>query len=373
MTQDNHVAQETQIEQARAAMHASQPRDRATRLRYNHEEMMGQPSALRETLEREQARIDEVAAWLVSRVHGRIYAIGCGDSWAIAQSLKSPYEALLELPFEPVQALEFNRFGRRFVGHGDLVIGISASGTTAETVHGLQAAREAGAITLGVTNKENSPFVQAADRTLLGHAMRRASFPTQASTVGIAALLALASCWARHQGARQLEAEAVRAWLNDLPPLAHQILKTSEPLARSLAERWVERDVFTFIGAGPGLAAARFGAAKIREGCEGYGWIIGTEEFHHYEVVQPGDPIFLVAPPDAAYTRALDVARGVRAMGGVLYSVLPEGEEAITALSEAVFAVPPVPEALVALPYTLPLQLAAWHIAQAKLEAGHLR
>jgi len=172
---------EARIEAERAAMRAHQPRDRATRLRYNYEELTSQPAAIRETLTVERDRIRAVARLLAERASGRIYGIGCGDSWSTCQAVHDTFEMLLDTPFAVMQALEFTRYGRRFVGASDVVIGLSASGTTAETVRGLQAAREAGALTIGVTNTEDSLFTQVPETYLLGRAIRRASFPTQAS------------------------------------------------------------------------------------------------------------------------------------------------------------------------------------------------
>lgn len=361
---------EAQIEAERAAMRAGQPRDRATRLRYNYEELVGQPAAIRETLVAERDRIEVVAQLLAERGRGRIYAIGCGDSWSTCQAVKDTFEIVLETPFEVLQALEFTRFGRRFVSKDDVVIGLSASGTTAETVRGLEAARAAGALTIGVTNSPNSPFTEVPEAYLLGRAMRRASFPTQASTVGLAALLALASEAARIRGVHVALVQELDDWLAALPAVVERVITEADPPAALLGPLWVDRTVFTFVGAGSGLAAAMFGAAKIREGCEGYGWVIGTEEFHHYEIVQAGDPVFLIAPQDESYFRAIDVARAVHEAGGVLYSVVPEGTTEVAELSMVAFHIPPMPAHLVGLPYTLPLQLAAWHISHAKLQVG---
>lgn len=360
---------EARIEVERAAMRAHQPRDRATRLRYNYEELTGQPAAIRATLTVERDRIRAVARLLAERAGGRIYGIGCGDSWSTCQAVRDTFEMLLDTPFAVMQALEFTRYGRRFVGANDVVIGLSASGTTAETVRGLQAAREAGALTIGVTNEEGSLFTQIPDTYLLGHAIRRASFPTQASTVGLATLIALASEAARARGLHDERVREADAWLGALPATVEQIIAAADPQAAGLGGRWVDRAAFLFVGAGPGLAAAMFGACKIREGCEGYGWALGTEEFHHYDIVHPGDPVFLIAPDDAAYPRAVDVARAAHDAGGILYSVVPEGETAIADRSAVAFRIPATPAHLVGLPYTLPMQLAAWHIAQAKLQA----
>ncbi len=360
------------IEQARAAMQAAQPRDRATRLRYNHEELVGQPAAIRETLLAERESIRAVAALLAGRCQGRIYGIGCGDSWASCVAVAALFESLLNVPFEAVQALEFARFGSRFVGEEDVVIGLSASGTTAETLRGLSLARAAGALTIGVTNNADSPFARVPDAYLRGHALRRASFPTQASTVGVALLLALACETARLRAVQPNDVAMVEGWLDGLPALVEQLVSTAEPLAEAIGAQLVNNTVFTFVGAGSGMAAAMYGAAKIREGCEGYGWVIGTEEFHHYEIAHAGEPVFLVAPDDPAYPRAVDVAREVERAGGLLYSIVPEGEEEIASRSAFAFHVPPVPPALVALPYAIPLQLAAWHIAHAKLKGGLL-
>ena len=333
------------IEAGREEMQAAQPRDWATRLRYNYEELIGQPEAIATTLTKERERIQDVADAFARRVDRRIYSIGCGDSWATSQAVRAPFEQLLGLPFEPLQALEFARYAVGTAGPGDAVIGLSASGTTPETAKGLELAREAGALTIGATMAADSPFTEVAERFLLVHAIRRASFPTQASTANLALLLALAAQTALQLGRNLDQARQFQMWLDDLPPLVAQIIAVSEPVAASIATRWLAQEAFTFVGAGPGLAAAMFGAAKIREGFEGYGWAIGTEEFHHYEIVHQGDPVFLVAPKDVAYSRAVDVAVEVKKAGGVLYSVITEGEETISAISDAAFYVPPLPTA----------------------------
>jgi glucosamine--fructose-6-phosphate aminotransferase (isomerizing) len=166
------------------------------------------------------------------------------------------------------------------------------------------------------------------------------------------------------------QAHQLKDWLLALPALVAQIINDSQAAAETLAAQWVDRDLFTFVGAGPGQAAARFGAAKICEGCEAIGWFIGTEEFHHYEIVREGDPVFLVAPDDSAKFRAIDVAQKIKRASGVLYSVVPAGEKEIAGLSASAFRIPATPPALVGLPYTIPLQLAAWYISQAKEQAS---
>ncbi len=360
------------MEAARESMQAAQPQDRPTRLRYNYEELVGQPAAIEKTLAVERNRIHSVAEQLSHRLSRRIYGIGCGDSWFATQAVRATFEQLLELPFEPLQALEFTRYASSLVGRGDVVIGLSASGTTAETLRGLEVARAAGAFTVGITMREESPFAKVPESYLLAHAMRRASFPTQASTTSMAVLLALAAETARLRDRHPEHVDQLKTWLLGLPSLVAQIISDSEPAAAALAPRWIHRDVFTFVGAGPGRSAAMFGAAKIREECEAIGWIIGVEEFHHYEIIQAGDPIFLVAPDDPAYFRAVDVAKAVQREGGVLYSIVSMEDVEIAGRSVVAFRIPSVPPTLVALPYTLPLQMIAWHIASAKLQAGRL-
>ncbi len=356
-----------QVEEQRAAMQAAQPAERATRLRANYEELVGQPGAIRETLSKEREQVERVAEQLARR-GGRIYGVGCGDSWITALAVEVAFEKLLAQPFEALQALEYARYALDLTGPEDAVLGLSASGTTAETLRGLNGARERGAYTVGITMRPDSLFARAAEGVLTAHARRRASFPTQASTTSLALMLAVAAHAGRRHGRSGELAQAILRWLEALPALLEHIIADSEPGARELAARWVDQDVFTFVGAGPGLAAARFGAAKIREGCEGIGWTIGTEEFHHYETGRRGAPFFLVAPDDASYARAVDVAHEVKRVGGTLYSVVAEDEAEIAAASDIFFRIPATPPVLVALPYTLPLQLAAWHISWAKAQ-----
>jgi glucosamine--fructose-6-phosphate aminotransferase (isomerizing) len=124
--------------------------------------------------------------------------------------------------------------------------------------------------------------------------------------------------------------------------------------------------MYLFSGGGPAFGAALFGAAKVKECSPDHAIAIPLEEFHHYNSQKHGEPLFLVAPEGRSVSRARDTALEGRRWGGTIYAVTTEGDHTLDDCTDEIVALPPVPEALAPLVYTVPLQLFAYHVAQAK-------
>jgi glucosamine--fructose-6-phosphate aminotransferase (isomerizing) len=360
-------------EQAKAlALPTDDPLDpkRRRRVEFTRTEMWQQPYCIAATLALEGAAIGEVAAAMARRPIDRVVMVGCGDSLASMIGVRRLFESLTGLPCEPVQALDFAYYGAETVGPGTLVVALSSSGVTVRTVEAFLLAKALGAVTLALTNTRGSALMNEADGCILIHAERK-GWPTQASTAAMAALARFAIDWAKlRPSPRTHRIDAAERALAAVPGLIGDVLAANEATVRALAEANAARTVFLSAGGGPSLAAAMFGAAKIKECTPDHAIAIPLEEFHHYNSQKAGDPLWLVAPAGPTVPRAVDTAAEGRRWGGKVYSVVTEGETALDRDSDAVLRLPAIEEALSALVYTVPLQMFAYEVAMAKFAAA---
>lgn len=358
-------------EQAKAlALPTDDPLDpkRRARVDFTRPEILEQPDCIRKTLASQHDAVRDIAADLAKAPLKRIALVGCGDSLAVMVAVRKLFEDLLDVPTEPMQALDFAYYFNRPLGPETLVVTLSSSGVTTRTVEAMLMARARGARTLALSNTPGSALMEFSDRGLLVQAERK-GWPTQASTAAIALLadLAIAIARARKPSA---EAETLAAALAATPATIGSVIGEHEAAIEKLAIAEAARSVYLFAGAGPSYAAALFGAAKIKECTPDHAIAIPLEEFHHYNSQKAGDPLFIVAPSGPSVPRARDTAAEGRRWGGTIFSVVTDGDTSLDGLSDAVIALPKMPEALSALVYTVPLQLFAYHSAMAKFRAA---
>jgi glucosamine--fructose-6-phosphate aminotransferase (isomerizing) len=353
--------------QASVALPTDEPLDAGRRRRVvrTRPEIFGQPEAIRATLKEERQAIREVAGAFAVAPPARIYLVGCGDSLTVMIGAQMALEELLHVPCEPVQALDFAYYRQVVLGRDALVIALSSSGATPRTVEALLAAKARGAHTLALSNTPTSALMAESEWGLRIHAERH-GWPTQASTAALALLVQFGLDLALAQGGETPAARRLQAGLDAVPGQIEATLRRWEEAIAAIAEREAEAHIFLYTGGGPAYAAALFGAAKVKECTPDHGIAIPLEEFHHYNSQKRGDPLFLIAPRGPSLPRARDTATDGRRWGGRVYSIATEGGGELDECSDAVLALPEVPEELVALLYTVPLQLFAYHVAMAK-------
>ncbi len=156
----------------------------------------------------------------------------------------------------------------------------------------------------------------------------RVGWPTQSSTAALALLLELAI----RVGERRVPTTAapLRAAFDELPDVMAHVLQRIDPLIAKIANDEVEAGVQTvlFCGAGPNLASAIVGAAKVKECTTLHAMEIQVEEYHHYNSQKAGEPLFLLAPSGPSVPRAVDTGTDALRWGGRLYVVTTDGERA---------------------------------------------
>ncbi|MCW2520236.1 MAG: hypothetical protein JWR46_2855 [Mycobacterium sp.] len=331
-------------------------------------ELFGQPAAIRATLEANATTLDAIADRLAAGVR-RVVLVGCGDSLAVMVAARRALESMLGVPCEPVQSLEFAYYQADLVDEGSAVIALSSSGETTRTVEALLMAQHRGSYTVAITNTGGSTLQTEASTSLKVEATR-VGWPTQSSTAALALLLELAI----RVGERRvpIEAATLRAAFTGLPDDMAGVLDRIDPQIADIAESEVAAGVrnVLFSGAGPNLASAIVGAAKVKECTTLHAVDIQVEEYHHYNSQKAGEPLFLLAPSGPSVPRAVDTGRDALRWDGRLYVVTTEGERAFDDLAGRVITLPPVPESLSPLLYLLPVQLIGYHLGLSSYAAA---
>jgi glutamine---fructose-6-phosphate transaminase (isomerizing) len=348
---------------------------------YLLKEMMEQPSAaqrallgrivpdkdggLAPSLPELQSLIDSGALARFSRV----VLLACGTSYYASLIARAMLERWARLPVEPWIASEF-RYGDAVVGPETLVITITQSGETADTIAAVRKAKAAGATVIGITNTVGSALTREVDATLFMQAGPEISVPATKSFVAsvlVLTILSLAIARARDT----LESVAVTDLLRQvetLPVLMEEILDIAEDpenhihqVARGLAECHSAM----FIGRGVGYAIAREGALKLKEvsyvHAEGYP--AGELKHGPITLLDQHTPLVAIATQGATYEKTISNIQEVRARNARVIAVATTGDKLIGEHAEDVFYIPAVDELLTPTLAVIPLQLLAYYTA----------
>ena len=342
---------------------------------YRHfmlKEMYEQPRAVTDTIRGRVAPetgavvLTEVALDpSVLRAIDRVVLIACGTSYHAAMVGRAMIERLAGLPAETDLASEF-RYREAVVGPTTLIVALSQSGETADTLGAVKAARLRGCPILAITNVVGSALAREATGALYTHAgpeIGVASSKTFTATIVAVYLLAL---WlGRQRGA--LAAGDVSKHIQELleiPRLMEATLELEPKLAELAREVSHYRD-FLYLGRGVQYPIALEGALKLKElsyiHAEGYA---GGEMKHGpIALIDDGMPVVALAPRDAAYERMLGNVEEVRAREGKIIAVVHQGDRELAAKAHHLIPVPPCADLLAPLLTVIPLQLLAYHVA----------
>ena len=333
---------------------------RLRRNSYTYDELCGQPEKIRETISLEKDAIKETARILTQRPIHQIYMVGCGDSLAALRGTRNFLESLLEIPCKEEDPLDFAYFNSNAVDENTLVLALSSSGRTVRVVEALLVARARGAQTLALSNTPMSPLMQSATAGVIIHASRR-GWPTQSSTSAMAAVIQLGIELGRCMGKEKADYYEVE--FNKVPELMEQAIAMTEESVKKLAKKLYKKKIFFFCGGGPFYTCAEYGSAKVKEATPGYAVPVPLEEFHHYNTVKQGDPLFLIAPPGMSTQRAQETIWASRVLGGEIVLLTADDEEELISEVEQVICLPKGEECFANFVYSIPLQLFGNYLA----------
>jgi glucosamine--fructose-6-phosphate aminotransferase (isomerizing) len=297
----------------------------------------------------------------------KIYTTGCGDSYFAGVATELAFLQFAGIDAQPVEALNFSRY---LVGHtpaDSALVAISNSGRVSRTIEATRRAK--GRLSAwAITDAPDSPLGQAADWILSPRipAMRSGGTGTRSYLASLLALYALAIHLGQLRGVLKA---------TDEQHLSRELARTSEYIAATLEAnrkqvatfaQACQSDTLYFVGGGPNLATAHYGAAKVMEALSLNGVSVDLEEWAHlqFHTTGPDTLYILIAPPGAAYDRALEQAQGIRDSGGRLMVVVDVADTQLSSQAEVAFKVnSPDLEALSPLVYCIPLQLLAAELA----------
>jgi glucosamine--fructose-6-phosphate aminotransferase (isomerizing) len=305
--------------------------------------------------------LDAAAAQAIQR----IVLVACGTSWHAGLIARSMIERLAGIPAEVDLASEF-RYRDAIVGPETLIVAISQSGETADTIGAVKAAKLKGCPVVAITNVVGSALAREATGILQMHAGPEIGVAsTKAFSTMIVAGYLLAVWLGRQRGV--LTPEETKKRLHDLvevPRLIEQTLELDGAIA-DLARQLSNARDFLYLGRGLQFPIALEGALKLKEisyiHAEGY----AGGEMKHGPIALIADrlPVVALVPRDSSYERMLGNMEEVRAREGMLIAITHPNDRAAASKAEHVIEVPPAAELLAPLVTVIPLQLLAYHVA----------
>ena len=295
----------------------------------------------------------------------RVIIVGMGTSLHAAAVGARIFEALARVPAEAENASEF-RYRDPVINPATLVISISQSGETVDTLAAMEEAKSRGAGLIAVTNNEFSQAAVLADTTLdirAGPEIGVAS--TKCLTNSILALYLVASYMGRARGL--ISGGQVTQMVDDLarlPSLISRALETDNAV-REIARRLYKTNNYLYLGRGISYPVAMEGALKLKEisYCHAEGYQAGEMKHGPIALIDEDMPVVALALRDRLYPKMLGNIEEVKARDGKVIAIATEGDEDIAARADHVIHVPPTPELLSPLVSVIPLQLFAYHVA----------
>ncbi len=339
-------------------------------------EIHEQPRALEDTL---RGRLDRENADIHGREIGlsdedaravrRVYLVACGTSHHAAMVGRYYLEQIAKIPATVELASEFR--GRDpLVGEGDLVVAVSQSGETIDTLMAAREAKEQGARILAIANVIGSAIPRLAHGALYTYAGPEIGVAsTKCFSTQVATLLMLAIWLARRRGTLdEAGARELIEGLARLPSQMRDVVIGTRQLVANLAKRYRDARDVLFLGRGYSFPIALEGALKLKEisyvHAEGYA--AGEMKHGPIALIDAQVPVLVLMPRDRWYERTVSNVAEVMAREGRVVAIASEGDEAAQRLAEDVLEIPLVPEPLTPMLSVLPMQLYAYYVADFK-------
>lgn len=298
----------------------------------------------------------------------RIIIVACGTSWHAGLVAEYLIEEFCRIPVEVEYASEF-RYRNPIIHKGDVIIAISQSGETADTLVALENAKEKGAIIFGVVNAVGSSISRmshAGAYTHSGPEIGVASTKAFTGQLAVLTLMALKIAKAKNTIDHGQYMNLLNQ-LNLVPEKVAEILKNTDNI-RKIAEKYANATDFLFLGRGYNFPVALEGALKLKEisyiHAEGY----PAAEMKHGPIalVDENLPVVFVATRDRYYEKIVSNVQEIKARKGKIICVVTEGDTHIPELADDVIIVPDIPEALGPMLSVIPLQLLSYYVGLSK-------
>ena len=295
----------------------------------------------------------------------RIIVLACGTSWHSGLVAEYLFEEYCRIPVEVEYASEF-RYRNPVIHEGDIVIAISQSGETADTLAAIELAKSKGAIILGIVNVVGSSISRVTHEGAYLHTGPEIGVAsTKAFTGQLSVLIMIALRVAHMKGTiTQTRYKELLVELSNIPSKIKEVLDNNT-VVEEIAARFKDATNFIYLGRGYNFPVALEGALKLKEisyiHAEGY----PAAEMKHGPIalIDEEMPVVFIATRDSSYDKVVSNIQEVKARKGIVIAVVTKGDALIPALADYVIEVPPCEEALMPLVSVIPLQLLSYHIA----------
>lgn len=334
-------------------------------------EIHEQPRVVRDTLVGRmvggELDIDELGLTMEElNLIDRVYVIACGTSFHAGLIAKNLIEAWARIPCEVEAASEF-RYRNPIITPSTLVVAVSQSGETADTLAAIRDARIKGAKVFGITNVVGSPVARESDGVIYTKANKEIAVASTKSFIGqVVSLTLLALLLAQVKG--KLTTGQVRMLFRELGDTAEQIqwiLDTQGDAIREAAKACAPAHSALFVGRGMGAAIANEGALKLKEISYLHAEAYAAGEMKHGPIalIDADFPVIAIATKSPVYDKTVSNLKECEARGARIIVVATEGDEDIKEIADHVIYIPPVRDAFSAITATVPLQLLAREVA----------
>ena len=296
----------------------------------------------------------------------RVYVIACGTSYHAGLIAKNLIEGWARIPCEVEAASEF-RYRNPIITPTTLVVAVSQSGETADTLAAIRDARIKGGKVFGITNVVGSPVARESDGVIYTKANKEIAVASTKSFIGqIVSLTLLSLLLAQAKG--KLKTGQVKMLFHELGDTAAQIqhiLDTQGPAIHEAALACKDAASALFVGRGMGTAISYEGALKLKEVSYLHAEAYAAGEMKHGPIalIDPGFPVIAVATKSPTYDKVVSNLKECEARGATIIALATEGDEDIAKIADHIISIPPVRDCFSAITASVPLQLLAREVA----------
>lgn len=295
----------------------------------------------------------------------RIVIVACGTSWHAALIGKRVIQEMCQISVEVEYASEF-RYGCPYITDKDVVVAVSQSGETADTLAAIQLAKSKGAFVYGICNVVGASIPRDTDSGTYIHVGPEIGVAsTKAFTGQVTVLTLLALCAGQIRGTvRQETVESIAKALTKLPQTIKEVLTLAESI-KGLSRIYTFAHNFLYLGRGYNYPTALEGALKLKEisyiHAEGY----PAAEMKHGPIalIDSEMPTVIIAPSDSLYEKIISNVQQVKSRGGSVIAIVSKGNRSMEHIADYCLEIPEVPECLTPIVAAIPLQLLAYYIA----------
>lgn len=294
----------------------------------------------------------------------RVVITGCGTAWHAGLIGEYLFEDLARIPTEVEYASEF-RYRNPIIDQGTVLIAMSQSGETADTLAALREAKDKGATVLGIVNAVGSTIARETDAGVYLHVGPEIGVASTKAYIGQVMVLTMMALYLGRR--RNLSQNALQTYLDALASVPDKVrsITTQSDEIREVADRYKDAENWLYLGRGYNYPTALEGALKLKEISYIHAEGMPAAEMKHGPIalITKNMPVVFIATKNSQYDKVVSNIEEVRARKGRVIAVATEGDTEIANLAEHVFYVPDVPEPLQPLVSIIPLQLLAYHAA----------